>query len=290
MDEVTGVVVLHATGRAIEGMTITVVDVEEGANEQFLKGTLTGKSASAIQELSVHRLGSAVTDAAGRFAIAYTPRDAAARPTLGLVVLGPETPGDHSCPRILHASCDLRVGAAQREEFRLALTPEALRRGGALAPRWAHATPGQAVLSEVLEEVKRRWFEETPDPPLLSEVYLNRHKEMKPPQPPMPDRGFLMGMRARNEQGKPVSLAFKEGNWVVRRRGQDVPVAFKGVDMATELASNAGPWTGLGAIVDSEAGSFRMVVPEPVYGLKEREDAAGQLDMMRIKLSRVERA
>ena len=63
---------IRETGFGLRDLTVVLLDVEKDAYPAFSSGELAGKPASELQGLAVHRLGSAVSDARGRFAIDYT--------------------------------------------------------------------------------------------------------------------------------------------------------------------------------------------------------------------------
>jgi hypothetical protein len=88
--------------------------------------------------LDALRIGSTGSDEAGRFTLDYDPEslprstDDGARPNIWLAVTGADLTSAHPCARVVHASCDIRVGAGPRESFLIHVDAWRLRRLGLL--------------------------------------------------------------------------------------------------------------------------------------------------------------
>ena len=113
MHRVHGRVVVQETGEGVRDLTIVVLDVEREALPRLRPGGLVGQPVSALTVPGVRRLGSVVTDGAGRFSLEAVAKDGLR--TLVLLATAPETAGKGGCPRVVHVSCDAadRSGSAR---------------------------------------------------------------------------------------------------------------------------------------------------------------------------------
>jgi hypothetical protein len=86
--------------------------------------------------LDAVRIGSANSDAAGQFVLDYDPEALprvtldGTRPNLWLAVTGADLASAHPCPKVVYASCDIRIGAGEQESFLIHLDERRLRRLG----------------------------------------------------------------------------------------------------------------------------------------------------------------
>jgi len=118
----------------IDNLLVDLLDLDNGPDPESGDGAIargatlsTPADVAALYKLG-DRIGSAITDASGRFRFDVVrkdfnlPRTTETKPDLVLVVLAPDQPGLDLAKRVLHFSKDVRLNAGSQEAYVICFT------------------------------------------------------------------------------------------------------------------------------------------------------------------------
>ena len=145
MNKISGKIVLKESGLGIPDLLVVIYDFDPRTQpEETMAETSAGSSfppsATTQEQVSGDRLGSVLTDKAGKFELAYKDSEfqirnqEEKRPDLLLAVLAPEEIGRDLNSRILYSSTSIRQNAGRLETYLIRLTQEQLKEAGISIP------------------------------------------------------------------------------------------------------------------------------------------------------------
>jgi hypothetical protein len=142
-NQVSGRVFVTETSVGIPNLVVSLFNVAVTSESTSPPNGESTDIAGGPSEILAHhlgrRIGSVITESNGLFEIGFGDRDAwggvaNARPSLLLLVTGPELSGSRPCRNLLHASCDIRIEAGRLESYAVAISRAQLEAAGVLVP------------------------------------------------------------------------------------------------------------------------------------------------------------
>jgi hypothetical protein len=290
MHRAVGRVVISETWNGIRDLTVVLFDAQPEAYRVFMEDDLVGKPSSILCDLPVQRLGSAISDAKGQFTIEYSFEvGRCVGPNLAVIVSSPDV-GGKGCPKILHASCDIRVSAGEIENYLLAIPNGTLHQ---LCPMWFGLDGLSVKVSEVhniFEKIRTAWHQEEQEESTLkfSEIYRKKIETLQEAGTKKRflenDVRFALPIISIGGEGQAgVAFDHETKKWFMQKGDEKSEIKFIGIASASELELEERPRAGIGVVLDENKKEFQLVISSAPLSLRALETNPGELFLWNFK-------
>jgi hypothetical protein len=277
MNRITGHLRVRETDRPAKDLTVHVYLVGE---RQVPASIMDDSKWDALfnadwKGLDAVRIGSANSDVAGQFVLDYDPealprvtRDGT-RLNLWLAVTGADLASAYPCPKVVYASCDIRIGAGEQESFLIHLDERRLRRLGLIGgvPQIRRDGLSASAVLGAIEAVAAAVPKPDLDGIKFSRHFNERHEKRAQE---MADAGVRprkqaqftvpVAMAAKSEDQPRLSIKADDqrGRLMVHSQSNPggKPLIFKGIRRQTAVIGVASVMVE----VDDESGAFELAL------------------------------